>query len=63
MKRYGSPYLLALLPADPQVSSGQEAGHGVPGQVVDPALLPQLGHDGIDEGETSPGLQSNTRTH
>ena len=28
----------------------------MPGQVVDPALLPQLGHDGVDPGEARPGL-------
>ena len=50
-------YLHALLPADPQVSSGQEAGHGVPGQVVDPALLPQLRHDGVDPGEARAALR------
>ena len=38
----------------PEVAPGQEAGGGVPGQVVDPALLPQLGHDGVNPGE--PGL-------
>lgn len=26
------------------------------GQVVDPALLPQLGHDGVDPGEARLGL-------
>ena len=41
--------LEAFLPADPQVTSGQEASHGVTGQVMDPALLLQLSHDGIDE--------------
>lgn len=25
-------------------------------QVVDPALLPQLGHDGVDPGEAGPAL-------
>lgn len=39
------------LPADPEVPAGEEAGYGVPGQVVDPALLPQLGHDGINPRE------------
>lgn len=39
------------LPADPEVPSGEEAGHSVPGQVVDPALLPQLGHDGVNPRE------------
>lgn len=27
------------------------------GQVVDPALLPQLGHDGVDPGEAGPALR------
>lgn len=49
-------YLHALLPADPQVSSGQETGHSVSGQVVDPALLPQLCHDGVDPREAGPTL-------
>lgn len=51
-----SPHLHALLPADPQVSTGQEASHGMPGQVVDPAFLPQLAHDGVDPGEPCLGL-------
>jgi len=50
-------YLHALLPADPQVSSGQETGHGVSGQVVDPAFLPQLSHDGVNPGEAGPTLR------
>mmetsp|Transcript_7744 Transcript_7744/g.23433 ORF Transcript_7744/g.23433 Transcript_7744/m.23433 type:complete len:265 (+) Transcript_7744:355-1149(+) len=37
------------LPALPQVAAGQEAGHGVPCEMVDPALGFQLDHDGIDE--------------
>ena len=49
-------YLHPLLPADPQVSPGQEAGHGVPGQVMDPPLLPQLRHDGVDPGKAGPAL-------
>lgn len=49
--------LLSLLPADPQVAPGEEAGHSVPAQMVNPALLAQLGHDGIDEGESCAGLQ------
>lgn len=50
-------YLHALLPANPQVSSRQETGHGVSSQVVDPSLLPQLGHDGIDPGEAGTALR------
>lgn len=49
-------YLHALLPADPQITSGQETGHGMSGQVVDPALLPQLCHDSINPGEAGPTL-------
>lgn len=52
-------YFHALLPADPQVSAGQETGHGVTRQVMDPALLTQLGHDGVDPGETRLGLRRN----
>lgn len=48
--RSGQPHLHAVLPADEEVSAGEEAGHGVARQVVDPALAPQLGHDGINEG-------------
>lgn len=48
--------LLPFLPADPQVSSGEKAGHGVSGQVMDPSFSSQLGHDGVDEGETGPSL-------
>lgn len=32
----------------------------MPGQVVDPALLPQLSHDGVNEGETGPSLVGTT---
>ena len=46
------PHLHPFLPADPQVAPGEEAGHRMPGQVMDPALLPQLSHDGIYPGET-----------
>ena len=35
---------------------GEEACHAVPGQVVDPALEPELRHDGVDPGEPGPGL-------
>lgn len=49
-------YLHSALPADPQVSSSEETGHGVSGQVVDPALLSELGHDGIDPREPRPTL-------
>ena len=30
---------------------GEETGHGVPRQMVDPAFLPELSHDGIDPGK------------
>lgn len=52
-----SGYLHAFLPADPQVSSSQETGHSVSGQVVDPAFLPQLGHDGVNPREASPAFR------
>lgn len=45
-------HLHATLPADPQVSPGQKAGHSVPSQAVDPSLLPQLGHDGVNPRES-----------
>ena len=34
------PHLHPFLPADPQVAPGEEAGHCVSGQVMNPALLP-----------------------
>ena len=34
--------LLAPFPVLPEVAAGEEAGDGVTGQVMDPALLPQL---------------------
>ena len=46
-------YLHALLPRDPEVAAGQEASDGVPAQVVDPALLMKLPHDGVDPREAS----------
>lgn len=49
-------YLHALLPADPQVSTCEEAGHGVACQVVDPPFLPQLSHDGVNPWEACPAL-------
>ncbi len=49
-------YLHALFPADPQVSTREEASNSMPGQMVDPPLLPQLGHYGINPRETSPAL-------
>lgn len=52
--------LLTFLPADPQVSPGEEACDSMPGQVMDPSLLPQLRHDGVDEGKPSPSLRGNT---
>ncbi len=44
-------HLHAFLPADPEVSPGEEAGHRVPRCVMDPPLLPQLSHDGIYPGK------------
>lgn len=51
-----SQYLHALLPADPQVSTCEKAGHGVARQVVNPPLLSQLGHDSVNPGEACPAL-------
>ena len=44
-------YLHSVLPALPEVPSREEASDGVSGQMVDPALLSQLGHDGVDPRE------------
>lgn len=49
-------YLHAALPADPQVSPCEETCHSMSGQVVDPALLSQLGHDSVNPGKTSSTL-------
>lgn len=49
-------YLHALFPADPQVSACEEARDSMPCQMMDPSLLPQLSHDGINPWETSAGL-------
>lgn len=49
-------YLHALLPADPEVSPGEVAGHCVPRQMMDPSLLPELGHNGVYPGKTCPPL-------
>ena len=35
-------------PPAPEVPAGEEAGNRVAGEVVHPALLPQLRHDGIN---------------
>lgn len=48
------PFLKHLgpaLPVDVAAAARQETGHGVPAQVVDPSLLPQLPHQGVDPGE------------
>lgn len=45
------PHLHSFLPADPKVTPGEKTGHRVSGQVMDPALLPQLSHDGVDPGK------------
>ena len=39
-----------LLPVDVQVTTGQETGNCMPGQMMHPALLLQLHHDGINPG-------------
>lgn len=50
-------HLHPFLPADPQVAPGEETRHSVPGQVMDPALLPQLSHDGVYPGKARLGLR------
>ena len=37
-------------PVEPEVAARQETAGGVSGHVVDPALLDQLSHGGVDEG-------------
>ena len=39
------------LPVDVAAAARQEAGHGVTAQVVHPAFVPQLAHQGVDPGE------------
>lgn len=41
----------AALPVDVAAAAGQEAGDGVAAEVVDPAFLAQLPHQGVDPGE------------
>ena len=43
--------LEAMLPAQPEVSPGEEHAHGVPHDVVSPPLLLHLSHSRVDEGE------------
>lgn len=40
-------YLHAFFPADPEISPGEETSNTVPCQMMDPPLLPQLGHNSI----------------
>lgn len=47
-------HLGAALPVDVAAAARQEARHGVPPQVVDPAFLPELPHQGVDPGEAGP---------
>ena len=49
-------HLHPVLPGDPEVAPGEEAGGGVPGQVMYPALLPQLGHYGVNPWKSSLGI-------
>lgn len=53
-------YLHAILPRLPQVTPCEEAGHCMPAEMMNPALLPQLGHDGINEWISRPGLADET---
>lgn len=41
----------AALPVDVAASAREEAGHRVPAEVVDPAFLAELPHQGVDPGE------------
>ena len=56
LPKYGSITLRtdlhAFLPAYPEVTACQEAGHSMSGQGMNPPLQPQLGHDGIDPRES-----------
>lgn len=45
-------HLHSFLPTDPQVPPGEEASYCMPGQVMDPPLLPQLSHDGVYPGKS-----------
>lgn len=54
--RSSLPHLHAFLPADPQIAPGEEAGDGVPGQVMYPTFLSQLCHDGVNPGKTRLGF-------
>ena len=36
---------------------GEETGDGVPRQMVDPAFLSELSHDGVDPGEACGGVR------
>ena len=40
--------LHSVFPALPEITPGQEASHRVPGQVVYPALFPELRHDCVN---------------
>lgn len=50
-----------VFPRDPEVAARQETGHGVARQVVDPALLAQLRHDGVDPREARLALDRNAK--
>lgn len=43
--------LCSTFPGDVSSTTGQEAGDRMAGQMVDPAFLPKLSHDGVDPGE------------
>ena len=46
-------HLHPFLPTDPQIPPCEETGYRMSPHLVDPTLLPQLGHDGINPGEAS----------
>lgn len=41
----------AAFPIDVAAPAREEAGHGVAAQVVDPAFVAELAHEGVDPGE------------
>ena len=46
----------ATHPIDIAAAPGQETGHRVPAQMVDPAFLLELAHQRVDEGEPRPAV-------
>lgn len=46
----------SLFPGLPKIASGKKAGDGMPSEMVNPSLSPELGHAGINPGESSLSL-------